>query len=99
MDQILPLNTRTRDQQQRVRVNVTLPEFTTRGRPHAPQPFNLAGGHAIIDCCATLLDNGNISIEVLVRNEDRHIIFTYHEAYHPDELIYDHRTRRKEPNP
>ena len=85
MDLTLPLNIHAQDQKQHVCVNVTLPGFTTRGYPHAK-----------IDLSATLLSNGNLSIEFAIRSEDHTLIHSRREAFRPDELIRNAKTRKKE---
>ena len=85
MDTTLALNTRTHDHQQRVRVAVVLPDFSTLGYPHAK-----------IDLSAALLPNGNLSIEFAIRREDNSLIHSRREAFRPDELIHNAKTRKKE---
>ena len=85
MQLTLPLNTRTLDHNQHICVQVVLPDYSSLGMPHAK-----------IDLSATLLPNGNLNIEFAVRREDHTLIHSRREAFRPDELIHNAKTRRKE---
>jgi hypothetical protein len=84
MRQTLALNSHALDMNQHVCIEIVFPDFTTRGYPHGK-----------INLSATLTADNTIAVEFAVRSEEGRILRTERLAFRPDELIRDHRNRRR----
>ena len=85
MDITLPLNNRTQDGIQAIRIPIELPDYLTHN-----------GSHGLIHIEARLLDNSNVLLNFAVRREDGKLLYAQRWAYTPAELIPNAKSHRRQ---
>ena len=94
MRQALALNSRTENQEQVIDIKIVFTDFTTTPVPEA-QRSGIGQPHGDIRFVASLLLNGNVSIEMTIRREDGTLAYNQRFAYRPDEMIKNSRSRQR----
>lgn len=84
MIQSLLLSSRSKDQLQQIDVGVIFPDFTTVGYPHAGVRLS------------TSLTYHGLAVDLTIRREDGTQAYSQRFVFRPDELIHNHKTRKKE---